>query len=138
MSEAKPSRPLPRITEATRAYWEAAREGRLLLQRCRPCEAFFHYPRPWCPACWRADFEWLPASGRGRVVTYTVVHQAPFESYAGEPYVLAVVRLDEGPQMMANVLEIDPRRMRVDLEVEVTFEERAGGWRVPQFRPATG
>jgi hypothetical protein len=130
-------KPLPRVTEITRPYWEGARQGKLLLQRCRRCRAFVHYPRPWCPGCWSTDLEWVEACGRGRVITYTIVHQPPFESFAPDvPYVLAVVRLEEGPQMMANILSIDPKRMRVDLPVRVVFEERAGGFRIPQFEPA--
>jgi uncharacterized OB-fold protein len=70
------------------------------------------------------------------VVTYTVVHQPPSAAFASEvPYVLAVVRLAEGPQMMANILHADPARVRVDLPVRVVFEERAGGVRIPQFEP---
>lgn len=131
-------KPLPRVNETTRPYWDAAREGRLLLQRCTGCATWIHYPRPWCPGCWSTDLEWTEASGRGRLVTYTIVHQAPFESYAADaPYVLAVVRLEEGPQMMANLLEIEPERVTIDMPVEVTFERRSGGFAVPQFRPAT-
>jgi uncharacterized OB-fold protein len=130
-------KPLPRITEVTRPYWEGARLGKLLLQRCSRCPGFIHYPRPWCPTCWSTELEWVEASGRGRVITYTVVHQAPFESYAADaPYVLAVARLDEGPQMLANVLGIEPTKMRVDLPVRVIFEQRSGGISVPQFAPA--
>ena len=133
MSAAKP---LPRVNETTRPYWDGARAGRLLLQRCRACTSFVHYPRAWCPRCWKTDLEWVESQGKGRVVTFTIVHQAPFESYAGDvPYVLAVVRLDEGPQMMTNIVGIEPARVCVDLRVAVVFEERAGGFRVPQFRP---
>ena len=133
MSAAKP---LPRVNETTRPYWDGARAGRLLLQRCRSCAACIHYPRAWCPRCWKTDLEWVESCGRGRVVTFTVVHQAPFESYAAvAPYVLAVVRLDEGPQMMTNVVGIAPADVTIDLAVEVVFEERAGGFRVPLFRP---
>ena len=129
-------KPLPRVNETTRPYWEGARAGRLLLQRCRSCAAFIHYPRAWCPRCWKTDLEWVESSGRGRVVTYTIVHQAPFASYASEaPYVLAVVRLDEGPQMMTNIVGVPPAEVKIDLAVEVAFEERADGFRVPQFQP---
>ena len=132
-------KPLPRVSETTKPYWDAAREGRLRIQRCRACATWIHYPRAWCPACWSIDLEWQDASGRGRVVTYSIVHQAPFASYAGDaPYVLAVVRLDEGPQMMANLLEIDPKDVTIDMPVEVTFETRRDGFAVPQFRPARG
>ena len=134
MSRAKP---LPRVNATTKPYWDGARDGKLLLQRCTACRATIHYPRPWCPQCWSTELEWFEATGEGRVVTYTVVHQAPFESYkANAPYVLAVIRLEEGPQMMANVLRVDPKRMRIDLPVRVVFEERGDGFRVPQFEPA--
>jgi uncharacterized OB-fold protein len=129
-------KPVPRVTETTRPYWEGAQQGKLLLQRCRRCQSTIHYPRPWCPACWATELDWVEAAGRGRVLTFTVVHQAPFEAYAEDvPYVLAVVRLEEGPQMMANVLGVEPGAMRVDLPVRVVFEQRSGGFRVPQFEP---
>jgi uncharacterized OB-fold protein len=90
-----------------------------------------------CPACWSTDLAWREASGRGRVITYSVVHQGPFESYAQDtPYVLAVIRLEEDPQIIANVLDVDPERMSDDMPVEVTFEERSGGFRMRQFQPA--
>lgn len=131
------SKPLPRVSETTRPYWDAARDGRLLLQRCSSCRTWICYPRAWCPSCWSTTLEWQEASGRGRVVTFTIIHQAPFPSYAGDaPYVLAVIRLDEGPQMMANVLVPDPRSVAIDMPVSVVFEERANGFRVPQFEPA--
>ena len=41
-------KPLPRVNETTRPYWDAAREGRLLLERCRACATWIHYPRAWC------------------------------------------------------------------------------------------
>lgn len=129
-------KPLPHVNETTRPYWEGARLGKLMLQRCRRCRAAIHYPRPWCPACWSTDLDWVEATGRGRVITFTVVHQPPFAAYAGDvPYVLAVVKLEEGPQMMANVLGIEPAAMRVDLPVCVVFEQRSGGFCVPQFEP---
>jgi uncharacterized OB-fold protein len=127
------------VNETTRPYWDAAREGRLLLQRCRACATWIHYPRAWCPRCWSTDLAWTESPGRGRVVTYSIVHQAPFESYADDaPYVLAVIRLDEGPQMMTNLVGIDPSMVAIDMAVEVTFETRTGGFAVPQFRPISG
>lgn len=130
-------KPLPRVSRFTAPYWDAAREGRFLLQRCRRCQRTIYYPRPWCPHCWSASLDWTPASGRGEVITYTVVHQAPSPAFASDvPYILAVARLEEGPQMMANVLGVEPNRMRVGLAVRIVFEERSDGFRVPQFAPA--
>lgn len=129
------AKPTPRVTALTRPYWDAAREHRLVLQHCRACGVCVHYPRPWCPACWSADLEWRDSTGRGRVHTFSVVHQPPFDAFSDVPYVLAVIKLEEGPQIMANVVNIDPAEVRVDLGVRVCYEEREGGFVVPQFEP---
>lgn len=126
-------KPVPALTAATAPYWEAAAAGRFLLPWCRDCERFHHHPRPWCPHCWSTNLAWREPSGRGRVVTYTVVHQPPSPEF-DVPYVLAVVRLDEGPRLMTNIVDVDPAEVRVDLPVVVTFERR-GACALPQFRP---
>ena len=129
--------PLPHVGPFTRPYWEAARENKFVLQSCQRCHQAIYYPRPWCPYCWSTKLDWMPACGRGEVITYTVVYEPPSEAFASEvPYILAIARLEEGPQMMANVLGIEPSRMRVGLPVRIVFEERADGFRVPQFAPA--
>lgn len=130
-------KPLPHLSPFTHPYWEAAREHKFMLQRCRLCHRAIHYPRPWCPYCWSTELDWTPGSGRAEVITYTVVHEPPSEAFAADvPYILAVARLEEGPQMMANVIGIEPARMRVGLPVRIIFEERSEGFRVPQFAPA--
>ena len=131
-------KPIPSINDLTRPYWDAARDGRLVLQRCAGCQATIFYPRPWCPHCWSRELAWCQASGRGQVETFTVVHHPPSPAFAGEiPYVLAIIQLLEGPRMMANLLSIDPGEVRVGLPVQVIFETR-GEWKIPQFEPDTG
>jgi uncharacterized OB-fold protein len=130
------AKPLPTPTAITSAYWEAAQRGELQLQRCRRCDERFLYPRLWCPRCWSADLGEEAASGRGIVVACTTVHQAPSAAYARDvPYVVAIVRLLEGPQLMTNVVGCGPSDVRVGSEVCVTFEDR-GAMRVPQFELA--
>jgi uncharacterized OB-fold protein len=127
--------PHPTIDDINAPYWRAARERRFVLQRCRACKSWVYYPRAMCPGCWAGELEWVEGSGRARVITWTVVHQAPSEAFAAKvPYVLAVVRLEEGPQMMANVLHVEPSEMRVDLPLRVVFEDR-GGFVIPQLEP---
>jgi uncharacterized OB-fold protein len=128
------AKPVPTVNPVTEPYWAAAERGVFLLPRCRTCGRFHHHPRPWCPYCWSTELDWESPCGRGIVLTYSVVHQPPSPGFQ-VPYVLAVVRLDEGPQLMANILQVDPAGMRCDLRVEVTFERR-GERALPQFRPA--
>lgn len=130
--------PLPRESKLNEPYWEASRRGELAIQRCTHCTHPFLYPRLWCPKCWAPEPKWECASGKGVVIACTVVYQAPYESYAAlVPYVLAIVRLSEGPQLMANVVDCDPTAVTVGMAVTVRFEQR-GDVSVPQFAPEQG
>ena len=103
-------RELPQVEDETRPYWEAAKQGKLLVKRCNACGEVHHYPRPFCPTCWSEDVEWLEASGRGTLYTYSVVFRndlAPFSEWG--TYVPAIVELDEGPRLMTNIVDVPTR-----------------------------
>ncbi len=128
------AKPAPHLTDVTGPYWEAARKGTLQLQRCLPCRAIVHYPRRWCPHCWSTTLEPIDASGKGAVVSFTIVHQPPDDSFGHDtPYVLAIVQLAEGPTMLANVTGPDAMDVRIGDPVQVRFEMRRIGLVVPQF-----
>jgi len=128
-------KPVPTIGERALPYWEGTARGELRVQRCAACGERFLYAHALCPHCWTPDPGWETVSGRGRIQTMTIVHQAPYESFAGDvPYVVAIVRLDEGPQMMANIVDCDSMSVSIGQPVEVKFEMR-GTVALPQFRP---
>ncbi|MFE5792200.1 Zn-ribbon domain-containing OB-fold protein [Streptomyces sp. NPDC056503] len=124
----------PDIDAFTRAYWDAAAEGRLLLRRCRACARPHHYPREFCPHCWSEDVDWEPASGRARLYTWSVVHRNDLPPFGDRvPYVAAVVDLAEGPRMMTEVVDVPEGDLRVDMELEVAFRTGEDGVAVPVF-----
>lgn len=113
-------RPGAIMTPVTAAYWDAAVDGRLLLQRCGSCGHVQHYPRTLCGACWSPDVTWVDAAGTGAVATFTVVHVPGHPAWAGEvPYVLALVELDEGPRLLTNVVGIPPSAVVVGQRVRL-------------------
>ncbi|MFF4957382.1 Zn-ribbon domain-containing OB-fold protein [Streptomyces sp. NPDC001222] len=122
---------LPDADAFTRAYWDAAAEGRLLIRRCAACARAHHYPREFCPYCWSEDVTWERASGRAALHTWSVVHRNDLPPFAERtPYVAAVVDLVEGPRMMTEVVECAQDRLRVGMALEAAFREG-----VPVFRP---
>jgi uncharacterized OB-fold protein len=124
------------MTDATRPYWEAARDSRLCLPKCEACGDVFFPPKHICPACRSDKITWITASGEGEILSLSAVYMQPFEGYADEfPYVLAIVRLAEGPQLMTNIVDCDVNTLRIGDRVNVCFEERGDGARIPQFRP---
>jgi uncharacterized OB-fold protein len=130
------SRPLPRPTELTAGFWEAARRHELVLQRCGQCDEFRHYPQPLCPHCFSAKWTWVPASGRGRVYTFTETHQAFHPAWAGAvPYVVATIELDEGVRVVSDLPDGDRADVRIGAKVEVFFDELPGtDVTLPRFR----
>jgi len=122
---------LPVPDEFSQRYWDAAREGQLLIQRCTACGRPQFYPRQHCRHCLAADPEWLPASGGGELYSFTVVRRTPNEGFAGEvPYVFALVDLDEGVRITCNVLDVDFETLSCGQRVVVVMRD-VDGWALP-------
>jgi uncharacterized OB-fold protein len=129
--------PQPIATAETAPYWRAALAGRLEIQHCRACSRHQLYPRPFCTRCLSNEIEWVTASGRGRIYTYTVCHVAAHPAFeARVPYAIAMIELDEGVRMLAGVVDAEPDRLAIDAPVEVCFE-RLGEFALPMFRLAS-
>jgi uncharacterized OB-fold protein len=128
-------RPAPVVTDDSKAFWEAARDHRLVAQRCRDCGRLRHPPRPMCPECHSIDLEIVELVGTGTVYSYAILHhpQHPAFSY---PVVAALVDLDEGIRVVSNLVGVEPRDVRIGMPVKVTFEETADDMAVPVFESA--
>jgi hypothetical protein len=114
----------------SRPFWDAAAEGRFVVPRCASCGRYHWYPRALCPFCFSDRVEWRPASGRGRVYSYTVMRRA------SAPYVLAYVTLEEGPTMLTNIVDGDVDAVRVGQDVRLVFKGGAGELPLPMFTAA--
>lgn len=133
MSE-RPEKRFPEPPEESQPFFDAARDGRLLIQRCGSCSRHQFYPRTLCVHCGAPGVEWVEASGRGTVHTFTVVHRGIPGWVEEGPYVAAVVDLDEGVRMTSNVVGVDPGQVSVGMAVEATFVDE-GAFVLPRFRP---
>ena len=120
----------PDINMETAVYWESAKNGKLLVKTCKACGKLHYYPRTICPHCLSSDTDWVEASGRGSIYTYSVMRRTEF------PYVIAYVTLEEGVTMLSNIVECDVDDVTVGQAVEVVFRDTEGGHSLPVFRPA--
>jgi uncharacterized OB-fold protein len=134
-----PARPLPIPTAETARYWAAALEGTLKIQHCRACARHQFYPRRFCTQCLSDDIDWVQASGRGRIYTYTVCHVAAHPAFESRvPYAIAMVELDEGVRMLAGIVDSDLQQLAVGAPVRVCFERVSDEVALPMFRLANG
>ena len=130
MSATERTFPTPAINVETEQFWQAAGEGVLLLKRCNGCGETHYYPRAICPFCQSDDTEWYPASGEGKIYSFSVMRRAQV------PFVIAYVTLPEGITMMSNIVDCDPDSVHIGQSVKVSFKASEEGQAVPVFAPA--
>lgn len=126
------ARPPQLPTDLSRPFWEAALEGRLVLQQCAQCGTLRHYPRLLCSHCHSEAVAWREASLRGRIHSWTVAHHPFHPSFRAEvPYTLVTVDLEEGPRALGRWVGDTPalgqpvvgRFERRDEGVDLVFEK---------------
>jgi len=128
---------LPHPTPETQRFWDGCKQHELWLPYCPNCSDYFFYPRAFCPRCFSWDIEWKQGSGKGTLYTFAIQYRPQAPGFR-PPYVTAIVQLDEGPRLMANLIDVDPEpdKIRCDMAVEVVFEDVSDEITLPQFRPA--
>jgi uncharacterized OB-fold protein len=129
--------PPPIINSETKPFWDATAEGKLLLPKCKACSTVIWYPRAFCPECSSFDLEWIQASGRGTIYSYTINRRGQGD-YRDMAYVVAYVELEEGPRLLTNIVDADYEKLSVGQAVEVVFHTTSNGAALPRFRPASG
>ena len=130
------TKPVPETQPWSERFWAGTREGKLLIQTCKDCKSRIFYPRKRCPECWSGNLDWLQASGKAKVFTFSTAYAMVEPKFMDElPYTLAYVDLEEGVRMMTRIVGCAPEDVHFDMEVEVTFHERAGFF-LPYFTPA--
>jgi uncharacterized protein len=131
--------PAPFVLPEVKRFWDATAEGRLLLPRCEDCGTIIWFPRPFCPECASLKIEWIEASGRGTVYSFTINRRGtadlPAYREAGI-FVLSYVELEEGPRIMTNVVDCDPESVRIGQAVQLVFHDTGQGTALARFRPA--
>jgi uncharacterized OB-fold protein len=140
MAEATLKKPLPAIVPEAKPFWDAAAQGKLVMQRCEDCRAWVWTPRPSCNECGSERLEWTPMSGKGEIYSFTVIRQvvgrAASKAFEPDiPYVVAWVDLDEGPRMITNVVGCAVEAVKLGMKVTVAFEQASPEIWLPKFKP---
>jgi len=118
-------------------WWDGLRDGKLVVQKCRPKRHISHPPGPVCKTCQSGDLEWVELSGTGEVYTATAVHRAMHPDFEPDlPYLLAYVRLDDGPQLATWLKDVELADVRPGMRVRAVFEKIDDRTTLHRFVPA--
>ena len=132
---ARPKRPRPALTQDNRFFFEGAKQHKLLIQHCTNCGVLRHPPRPSCANCRSFEWDTVTASGRGTIYSFVVNHYPKVPAF-DYPLVVALVELEEGTRLVANVSGIAPEEMAIGMPVVAEFVDFDEDLTLPVFRPA--
>jgi uncharacterized OB-fold protein len=133
----QPGKLIPVPTLETQEFWAGCKRGEVRLQRCADCGRYQFPPQNFCANCSGGKISWQTVSGRGKVLSYTIVHWSPNPAYAADaPYSLALIELEEGPRMLTNIVGCPPDSVNIGMKVAVTFEQCGADIMLPKFKPA--
>jgi uncharacterized protein len=124
MSERVIQAPIP--DPVTAPFWEAAKDGRLMIGLCKDTSRHFFPPRGVSPFTLSTNVELVAASGRGMLYSWTVMRTK-------EPYIPAMVELEEGPRVFTNLVDVQFAAIRIGMALRVVFKPTDGGPPVPMF-----
>ena len=129
-------KPLPQPNHDDKIFWESCNNHELRFQKCQHCGFVRWPPSIICPECYSEEAYWITATGKGKVYTYAVYHQAYHPAFEGElPYVIAVVELAEGPHLLTNIVNCSPDEITCEMPVVVTWENISKEFSLPKFKP---
>ena len=124
-----PERTPPAITDSySRGYWDGLRKHRLLLQHCSDC-GFIRFPAgAVCPECWSDRFDWRQHSGAGTVTSFVWYMKSLDRRFPEVPYNVSLIRLDDGPVIISNVMEVDFSKLHIGDRVNARFSDENAGF----------
>lgn len=118
-------------------FWANCAEGKLCFQRCTDCGVWRHMPRFMCADCGSDQWEWKESSGKGKIYSWIITHQAMHPKFREDtPYAALVVEMDEGVRFVSRPLGISNEELHLDMPVQVIFETYEDGLALPLFRRA--
>lgn len=118
MSEANTSLPF-----TIEQFYRFCDEGKLVAIKCKECNSLYIPPKPLCSKCYSSNLEWVLLSGKGKLISFTIIHVAPPEFQDLAPYIIGIIKLNEGVKILGIIKNIDPKNLKIGMDLEIDFEK---------------
>jgi uncharacterized OB-fold protein len=128
--------PPPTPSELSEPFWDGCKRGALMFQRCDVCGHATHTPAFICSNCASESLRWERSSGRGTIYSWTTVWRPQMPAFE-VPYVAIIVDVEEGWQLLSNLIGCTVDDVEIGMPVEVEFHPITGGFVLPYFRPVS-
>lgn len=125
--------PGPTIQPDNKPFWEGIERQELIFQKCGDCGALRHPPQPVCSKCRSLNVAWEPSSGKGKIHSMVTYHESPHPGLKA-PYSVVLIEMEDGVNMVSNMVDIQPKDIKIGMQVEVVFDNITDDLSLPKFR----
>jgi len=131
-------KPLPVPSKWSKPFWDAAKQHKFVLKRCKSCGFVDHPPYLYCTNCSSEDHEWFEASGKARLGAWAInQYMVPFPFWDDMPYVVGFIELPEGPRMISNIVQCEQDKLTAGMELELVWDDVSEEISLPKWRPVS-
>ncbi|MEM3378914.1 MAG: Zn-ribbon domain-containing OB-fold protein [Candidatus Bathyarchaeia archaeon] len=122
-------------------FYKFLAQGKLMAGKCMRCGKIHLPPRPLCDNCHGQEFTWTEISGKGTLVSFTVIHIAPLQFQAMAPYAVGIVQLENGLKLPGMITGVPHDQLHIGMALTVDFGACTSAQPWPQwprycFKPA--
>ena len=100
---------------------EIPQRYRLEAVKCLNCSTVIFPPRPKCPKCKTTDLEKIKLPEKGKIISYTVIHNAPQKFTLYVPYIVGLIELEDGTRIISQITDCTPEEIELGMPVEAVF-----------------
>ena len=112
----------------SKIFHDFLNEEKLMGVKCKDCGKLHLPPKPVCPSCGSQNLTWLNVNGVGSIEAFTIVHVPPKRLAEAAPYIVAIVRFDQGPRISGRVIGTNaPEQVQVGSRVKIEFAKEEDG-----------
>lgn len=104
------------------SFYKFVSERKIMAAKCSKCGTLLLPPRPVCTKCLSTDFKWVELRGKGKLLSYTVIHVSPVQFESMTPYTVGIVELEDGPHLPGMIRDVEPEKIRVGMDLKVDFD----------------
>jgi uncharacterized protein len=102
-------------------FYKFMQQGKLMAGKCQKCGKIHLPPRPLCDNCYSQQFEWVEAPKKGKLLTYTIIHNAPPQFQAMAPYAVGIVELENGLRIPGMIQGAPQDQLKVGMALTIDF-----------------
>ena len=115
-------------------FYKFLGEKKLMAGKCLKCGKMHLPPRPLCDNCLGQQFEWVNISGKGKLLTYTVIHVAPQQFQNLAPYAVGIVQLENGLKIPGMIQGAGQEQLKIGMDLTLDFGTCSTSQQWPQWQ----